>query len=541
LVCLLRRSSTAPIDPVIGIAGLTALKNLREEGFDAIGFEKSPYVGGLWRWTADQETLSVTKRTRANLSKQRFTYSDFPWPKEPETYPSNKQVADYLDQYAEHFKLLPHCRLSHTLESLDRSKDGQGWEVTYRDKSGNLGMGQFQRVVVTTGVQGTPLRPKFDQQDRFKGRIIHGRAFKEAKPFSDQRVVVVGLSNTGGDVAVELSEVASAVYLSHRSGVHLVTRKLDKPADHLITRRASLIMLCLNRIAPRIVSRLANWALGMKVRRELKLQPEWRMQPVAQPISNVPPTMNDYIVPLLRAGSIQSVAGISSFEEDGHSITLTDGTKLHNIDSVIYCTGYNFDYGSLGTEANPANHPTPEWDRHPHNNSMPYPWLYRGIFSPKYPDSLAFIGTYRGFSVSATANADLAATALAQVWKGNYNLPSREEMERFCEKNYRWQLKLIEPCRTVQVANPSSSEFEMWLNEAAGNGVNERLGGGWRSWKWMLFNWKLSRLLMDGIDTPFVQRLFDSPRGDKGRKKYDGALDAILKVHETAKNPIGTI
>jgi dimethylaniline monooxygenase (N-oxide forming) len=541
LVCVQRVAFSNSTDFFAGIAGITALKNLREEGFDAIGFEKSPHIGGLWRWTADQETLSVTKRTRANLSKHRFTYSDFPWPEEPDTYPTSKQITDYLDQYAEHFNLLPYCRLSHGLENLDRSKDNRGWEVTYRDKSGKLGTELFQRVVVTTGVQGTPLLPKFDKQDKFKGRIIHSRAFKEAKPFTDQRVVVVGLSNTGGDVAVELSDVASAVFLSHRSGVHVVTRNVKKPADHMVTRRASLIMLGLNRIAPRLIARLANWTLSLKSRRELKLQPEWRFQPVTQPLSNVPPIMNDYIVPLLRAGKIHSVNGISSFGEDGHSIVVMDGTTLYDIDSVVLCTGYHFNYEGLGPEANPTNHPTPEWDIHPHSNNMPYPWLYRGVFSPKYPDSLAFIGTYRGFSVSATSNADLTATALTQIWKGNYSLPPREEMERFCEKNYRQQLRLIEPCRTNQVANPSSSEFEMWLNEAAGNGVNERLDGGWRSWKWMLSNWKLSRLLMDGIDTPFVQRLFDSPRGDKGRKKYDGALDAIMKVQESAKKPMGSI
>lgn len=39
--------------------GIVAVKNLREEGFDVTGFERSSYVGGLWHFTEDEETLSV--------------------------------------------------------------------------------------------------------------------------------------------------------------------------------------------------------------------------------------------------------------------------------------------------------------------------------------------------------------------------------------------------------------------------------------------------------------------------------------------------
>lgn len=45
----------------IGVLGLTALKNLREEGFDAVAFDRHDYVGGLWRFTDDENTTSVTE------------------------------------------------------------------------------------------------------------------------------------------------------------------------------------------------------------------------------------------------------------------------------------------------------------------------------------------------------------------------------------------------------------------------------------------------------------------------------------------------
>jgi dimethylaniline monooxygenase (N-oxide forming) len=43
--------------------GVVAVKNLIEEGFKVTGFEKSGYVGGVWHYTDDENTLSVLKGT----------------------------------------------------------------------------------------------------------------------------------------------------------------------------------------------------------------------------------------------------------------------------------------------------------------------------------------------------------------------------------------------------------------------------------------------------------------------------------------------
>lgn len=44
-----------------GVAGLGTLKNLVEAGFDAVGFERNEYVGGLWHWTSNKGITSVSK------------------------------------------------------------------------------------------------------------------------------------------------------------------------------------------------------------------------------------------------------------------------------------------------------------------------------------------------------------------------------------------------------------------------------------------------------------------------------------------------
>lgn len=53
--------------------------------------------------------------------------------------------------------------------------------------------------------------PIFPDQEKFKGRIIHTHDYKRPNGFEDKRVCVVGVGNSGGDAAVELSSVADQV------------------------------------------------------------------------------------------------------------------------------------------------------------------------------------------------------------------------------------------------------------------------------------------------------------------------------------------
>ena len=53
----------------IGPAGLVALKNLREQGFDACIFERRSSVGGLWSYSENPEYTTALDDTTVNVSK----------------------------------------------------------------------------------------------------------------------------------------------------------------------------------------------------------------------------------------------------------------------------------------------------------------------------------------------------------------------------------------------------------------------------------------------------------------------------------------
>lgn len=77
-----------------GASGLTSMKQCREENLDVICYEKSNFIGGLWKYRdEDVDGLaSVTKSTIINSSKELSAFSDFPPPKEFATYMHNTKM-----------------------------------------------------------------------------------------------------------------------------------------------------------------------------------------------------------------------------------------------------------------------------------------------------------------------------------------------------------------------------------------------------------------------------------------------------------------
>lgn len=63
----------------IGPAGLVAVKNLIEEGYDVTGFDRNSYLGGLWQYNEADQT-SVMQTTVVNISKERVCAPDSEWP-----------------------------------------------------------------------------------------------------------------------------------------------------------------------------------------------------------------------------------------------------------------------------------------------------------------------------------------------------------------------------------------------------------------------------------------------------------------------------
>jgi dimethylaniline monooxygenase (N-oxide forming) len=95
-----------------GLSGLLACKYVLEIGLHPIVFEVDDGVGGQWRHTIES--------TKIQNPKQDFQFTDFPWDSSvKEDNPTNQQVQDYFNSYAQHFSLIPYIRFNSKVIDID--------------------------------------------------------------------------------------------------------------------------------------------------------------------------------------------------------------------------------------------------------------------------------------------------------------------------------------------------------------------------------------------------------------------------------------
>ncbi|RDW81857.1 hypothetical protein BP6252_02969 [Coleophoma cylindrospora] len=514
-----------------GVLGLVTLKNLLEEGFDAVTFEKNDYVGGLWHFTEDEEITSGTENTTWNSCRQMSCYTDYPFPPDYPDFPSIAQVQSYVESYCDHFSLLSHIRLGHSVKGVSRVNDDTQWRLDFVDQAGVQHEEIFDRLVMAHGQTGARHMPVgIEGLENFKGKVIHGQAFKRGIDFKDKRVLILGSSNTAMDCAADLDGIAEKIYLSHRSGGLIVPRyHHNMPVEFYATIKLQAIGRILDSISPslwayifnRRVMHISNHAFGT-------LDSKWRFsKPPPGRMSN--PIINDRIVDILRKGEVSIVQSLHSILPSGEA-KLSDGQTISDIDTIILCTGYIYDYSLFDESISPISIRNPKWDASRASGNRSLQRLYQGIFSLEYPESLAFIGASH-YPSSQMPLCDLVSMALAQVWKGAYPLPSREVMEDEVNQRQAW---LVARARakegpSVLPGEMKSGPWMQWLHEAAGTGVTEKLSYTLRGWWYWLTNMSYCNFLMTSVNTPHIWRLFDGRR-----KKWEGAEEAIRAVNTDA-------
>jgi cation diffusion facilitator CzcD-associated flavoprotein CzcO len=191
-----------------GPAGLACAAALQAIGTSSLVLEREHETAPAWRRHYDRLHLHTPKR-----------HSGLPglsMPKEYSRYPSRDQVISYLKDYAAHHKIRPRLGVS-VLKVVRREK----WVLET-----STGAIPADNVVFATGLAGHPVRPRWPGLDSFPGRVIHSSEYKNASSFSGLRVLVVGLGNSGGEIAMDLCDAGLEVTVSARSPVNIIPRDL---------------------------------------------------------------------------------------------------------------------------------------------------------------------------------------------------------------------------------------------------------------------------------------------------------------------------
>jgi indole-3-pyruvate monooxygenase len=296
-------------------AGLATACCLRRAEVPFVLLEREQHVAPVWRRHYDRLHLHTSKGFSA------LPY--FRWPRSAPRYPSRDEVVGYLEAYAARFSLAP--RFGESVVAVERH--GDGWLT--RTETGAY---ESRRLVVATGYTRAPHRPTWPGVDSFGGPVIHSAEYKNGAAWAGRRVLVVGIGNSGAEIALDLCEHGARPSVAIRGAVNVLPRdflglpillwawlvdRLPGPLADGIARAAS--WLSLGRLE-RIGLRPASYGPLAQIRRTGRV-----------------PILDVGTVARIRRREIEVLPDIRSFAPG--QVTFSDGTE-RPFDAVVLATGY---------------------------------------------------------------------------------------------------------------------------------------------------------------------------------------------------------
>ena len=309
-----------------GPSGITAAKNLLDEGLKVTVFDRGSEVGGNWVFSETEGHSSVFETTHIISSKTMSQYDDFPMPDDYPDYPSHTHLADYFQSYARHFKLYQHIHFQTLVKKCERTEQGK-WSVL-SEKEGKETAHIFDALAVCNGHHWLPRTPQY--KGHFEGEFIHSHTVKRFSHFQNKRVLVIGGGNSACDVAVESSRVASSVDISWRRGYWIAPKfMMGKPSDTIGSA----------------MDKLPQWIWSKSIELMLRIRngsnEQHGLPNPTTPFGSHHPTINDDLFYTIRHGKVKPRPDIERLE--GSAVHFKDGT-FGEYDSIVACTGYQISH-----------------------------------------------------------------------------------------------------------------------------------------------------------------------------------------------------
>jgi cation diffusion facilitator CzcD-associated flavoprotein CzcO len=388
-----------------GPSGLVAAKSLQEEGLELVVFEPADGVGGQWYGPSTHS--GVWPGMRANTSKTLGAFSDFPPPESVPMFPRFEELRDYLRSYAKAYDLNQSIRLKTPVRHIERD-DGR-WRVFTGDGGGE----RFDGVVVASGRFNRPHLPVIEGLEHFAGEVVHSFHYRGRDAFLGKRVIVLGNSVSGTEIASDLAiDDSIRVTASLRKPRYVIPRvSRGVPSDwRFFTRFSAYLPLA---FPPETV------ADGLK-RLVLDVSGHPSQYGAPAPHDNIlvaQITLCQNWLAYVAEGRIRCRPAIVAIR--GRTVVFADGGE-EEADAIVTATGYDLSLPFL-----------PEDVRHTLNADSTGLDLYVHTFHPDLP-GLAFIGQYILVGPYAPC-VELQARWIAMVWSGVRELPPRDRMERSIE------------------------------------------------------------------------------------------------------------
>ena len=281
-----------------GQAGLSAGYFLMKYGIPFIILDANKRVGDSWRnrWN------SLRLFTPAKFNG----LAGLPFPAPPNYFPTKDEMADYLENYAAHFKLPVRTGIR-----VDRlSKDGNLFCI----KSGEQNFLSENVIIAMSDFQNKRI-PEFANMLNPDIVQIHSLDYKDPSQFQDGDILIVGAGNSGAEIALEGARNGHRVWLSGRDTGH-VPFKIDSALSRIILSR-----LVMRVLFHRIFT--TGTPIGRKVKPKLISK--------GGPLIKIKP--DDF-----KEAGIRRVPRVSGVKE---GFPILEDNQVIDVKNIVWCTGFH--------------------------------------------------------------------------------------------------------------------------------------------------------------------------------------------------------
>jgi indole-3-pyruvate monooxygenase len=290
-----------------GPAGLATSQQLGQRGIAHLVLERGSDIAECWRNSYDSLRLHTGKHLSA-LPGMRFS-------RQTPLFPARDDFVDYLRQYTRKFDLP-----IQTGTNVTRIEYNGQWCVLANERELRA-----TSLVIATGIMSNPVMPDIPGRAVFSGRVLHSVEYRSWEPFAGQRVLVVGVGNSGGEIASELGDHGIDVTISVRSGANVVPLTIGGlPVQYLSY---------LVRKLPRSVQ---DWVVErIRIRNDAR-RPPVLPRPPHSPLDAIP-LIGFHLVDAIADGRVAVAPGITAFTPAG--VRYSD-SREEPFDVVILATGF---------------------------------------------------------------------------------------------------------------------------------------------------------------------------------------------------------
>ncbi len=319
-----------------GPAGLAGMAALRQAGVPFAGVEGHAHLGGIWDQSNPVSSVYEGLRT---VTSRFTTHLDKPMPGDLPNYPEHSQVHAYLTEFADSEKLTPHIRFSTHFETASKTDSG-AWLATFNSPDRTETRQQeYRAIVVATGSHNRRHRvfPELLRKQALAAGIpaIHSSEYRDPSRYAGKRVLVIGVGNSGSDIAEKISGTAQRMLLAIRTSPWIIPQTVGGiPCDHLGAQSRGVP----DWIGLTYFHAMRRMAIGSF--RSLGLtRPRYRL-------NDRLPISDRGVVRAIREGSViprsqvtDLEGGVARFADSSHS--------PEPVDAVIFATGFARKYPML--------------------------------------------------------------------------------------------------------------------------------------------------------------------------------------------------